>query len=88
MSTSSLKLVILQIIFAALLGFLLAWLNVREISLLYEISKLSKKYEEELSIHEKLVVEKSVLFSPYNLKLMAKSLDMHNLGPENIRKIE
>lgn len=86
--STSIKIFVIEIILAAFLGFLLAWLNVREITLSYDISKLRKQVNQELRIHEKLLVEKSVLFSPYNLKLIAKSLDMYNLSPDNIRKIK
>ncbi len=78
----------IELISIALFCFLLAWLNVRQIAISYEISRLNKEYIQKKELNSKLLVEKSVLFSPYRLREIAKQFGLRPIDPDRVRNIE
>ena len=83
-----LYILVFEILLTVILCFLLAWLNLRQFSISYEISKLSNEYLHKKELNAKLVVERSMLFSPYRLRAMAQSLGFESVDPNMVRKIK
>ena len=78
----------IEVIITVILCFLITWLNVTQITLKYEISKLQSEYKEKKELKDKLETEASVLFSPYNLKKLANRLGLEYIEPVRVRKIK
>ena len=78
----------IEVIITIILCFLITWLNVTQITLKYEISKLQSEYKEKKELKDKLETEASVLFSPYNLKKLANRLGLEYIEPVRVRKIK
>jgi len=78
----------IEVIITVILCFLITWLNVTQIRLKYEISKLQSEYKEKKELKDKLETEVSVLFSPYNLKKLANRLGLEYIEPARVRKIK
>ncbi len=76
-----------EVVIAALLCFSLAWINLRQINLSYEISNLQKVLGEKRQLHSKLIVEKSFLFSPARLKRLGDKFNFSMPSPDRIREI-
>jgi cell division protein FtsL len=77
----------IEIALTIIFCFLLAWLNVKQLSISYEISRMRKVYKQKKELNSKLMVEKSVLFSPYRLRALAHSLGLESIDPKRVRKI-
>ncbi len=78
---------IFEVAVAILLCFSLAWINLRQINLSYEISKLQQTLNTKRELHSKLVVEKSFLFSPARLKKLGEKFNLSMPSPDRIREI-
>ncbi|GAB6887007.1 hypothetical protein JCM13304A_05050 [Desulfothermus okinawensis JCM 13304] len=79
---------LLEVVVTIILCFFITWMNVTEISIKYEVSKLRLEYRKKKELHDKLETEASVLFSPYGLREIAKKLNLENIDPSRVRKIK
>ncbi len=82
------RILLLEVVVGIGLCFCLAWVSLRQITISYEISRLQQVIQKKKELHNKLVLEKSFLFSPNNLRRLGKRLHLSMPSPERIREIK
>ena len=69
------------------LCFLLVWLNVRMVSLSYDIKELQRKLESEKTLNAKLEVERMRLLSDSRLESLAERFGLQPPSKGQIRRL-